>query len=152
MTAYYDSPIGKLLIEEQDGVVTRIAYTTEKKTAAEENMILRAVISALDRYFAGVREDLSFPIAPAGTDLQKKVWAELRRIPYGATASYKEIAERACGSARYARAVASAAHRNPILLAIPCHRRIAADGSLGGFALGNNAKEILLALERETRK
>ena len=97
-------------------------------------------------------EDFAFVLAPKGTAFQKKVWEELRRIPYGQTASYKEIAERACGGAEYARAVASAAHRNPILLAIPCHRMIAADGSLGGFALGNNTKEYLLGIERNAEK
>lgn len=150
MTAYYNSPIGTLLLEEQDGAVTRIACVNETKIAAEESSLLRCLISALDGYFSGEREDFALPLAPAGTDFQKKVWAELRRISYGKTASYKEIAERACGSARYARAVASAAHRNPILLAIPCHRMIASDGSPGGFAPGNTAKELLLMLERDT--
>lgn len=149
MIGYYDSPIGMLLICEENGAVVRIAPAQEV-CAAEENDVLREVGLALDRYFAGACKELSFDIAPKGTDFQKKIWAELRKIPYGQTASYKEVAERACGSARYARAAASAAHRNPILLAIPCHRMIAADGSLGGFSAGNDAKEYLLRIERET--
>ncbi len=149
MIGYYDSPIGTLLIGEENGAVVRIVLTQEV-CPAEENDTLRDAKLALDRYFAGESKELSFDIAPKGTDFQQKIWAELRKIPYGKTASYKDIAERACGSARYARAAASAAHRNPILLAIPCHRMIAADGSLGGFAAGNDAKRILLELERET--
>ncbi|MBR4079679.1 MAG: methylated-DNA--[Christensenellaceae bacterium] len=150
MIGYYASPIGTLLIREKDGVVLRIVRISEDVPQTEENDTLRGIKKELDRFFAGKSKAFQFAIAPEGTDFQKKIWAELQKIPYGQTASYKEIAERACGSARYARAAASAAHRNPILLAIPCHRMIAADGSLGGFAAGNDAKEYLLGLERKT--
>jgi len=148
MIGYYDSPIGTLLLEEQNGAVVRIVHVNDKTEISEENETLLRLKAALGRYFAGEREDFSFPLAPEGTDFQKKIWAELRKIPYGQTASYKEIAERACGSARYARAAASAAHRNPILLAVPCHRMISADGTMGGFAIGLETKQYLLALER----
>ena len=150
MIGYYDSPIGTLLIEEKNGAAVRIERIAADHPSAAENEALRGIMRELDRYFAGESKTFCFAIAPEGTDFRKKIWAELQRIPYGATASYKEVAERACGSARYARAAASAAHANPILLAIPCHRMIAADGSLGGFAAGNDAKEYLLGLERET--
>ena len=150
MIGYYASPIGTLLIEEENGSVLRIERISETAPQTEENDTLRDVKQELKRYFAGESKSLLFAIAPEGTDFQKRIWAELQNIPYGQTASYKNIAERACGSARYARAVASAAHRNPILLAIPCHRMIAADGSIGGFAAGNDAQKTLLALEQET--
>ena len=154
MIGYYSSPIGTLLIGEKNGIVLRIGRISEAVPYAEDNDTLRDVKKELDRYFAGESKCFRFAIAPEGTDFQKKIWAELQKIPYGQTASYKEIAERAWGSARYARAAASAAHRNPILLAVPCHRMIAADGSSGGFAAGNDAKKLLLALEQktETRK
>jgi AraC family transcriptional regulator, regulatory protein of adaptative response / methylated-DNA-[protein]-cysteine methyltransferase len=82
-----------------------------------------------------------------GTLLQRAVWVQLAKIPYGTTVSYSELAERV-GFPRAVRAVASACGANPLPLVIPCHRVIAKDGTLGGFSLGGVAiKETLLAIE-----
>jgi len=98
-------------------------------------------------YAAGKRKDFDVKLNPQGTDFQKQVWAELRNIPCGETRSYKEVAE-ALGNAKASRAVGAANGKNPIPLIIPCHRVIAADGSLAGFAHGTRIKKKLLELEQ----
>ena len=97
-------------------------------------------------YFAGARRGFDLPLAPAGTAFQLRVWAALRDIPQGRTASYADIA-RAIGQPKATRAVGGANGRNPIPLLIPCHRVVAADGSLGGFSGSLAVKRALL--ERE---
>lgn len=104
-------------------------------------------IAAIDRYLNdGARLKVPYDLAE-GTHLQRAVWLEIARIPYGETISYSTLAERV-GFPRAVRAVASACGANPVPLAIPCHRVVAKDGSLGGFSLGGLAvKEKLLKLE-----
>ena len=86
------------------------------------------------------------PLAPAGTPFQCAVWEELRRIPYGATVSYGDLAAR-LGRPKAVRAVGQANHRNPLPILIPCHRVVGKDGSLTGYAGGLALKEALLKLE-----
>ena len=107
---------------------------------------LAALQAALDAYFSGRDEPFDVPLAPAGTPFQREVWTALRQIPFGATASYAEIARR-IGRPRAMRAVGAANARNPIAILVPCHRVIGADGSLTGYAGGLERKRALLALE-----
>ena len=86
------------------------------------------------------------PVDPGGTAFQQQVWSALRRVPRGTTASYAELA-RAIGRPSAARAVGAANARNPVALAIPCHRVVGADGSLSGYAGGLHRKRWLLAHE-----
>jgi methylated-DNA-[protein]-cysteine S-methyltransferase len=88
------------------------------------------------------------PLKPAGTTFQMKVWGELTKIPYGETASYKDIAAR-IGSHKAVRAVGGANHRNPIIIMVPCHRVIGSSGGLVGFGGGLWRKEFLLDLEKK---
>lgn len=107
--------------------------------------------AAIDAYFAGERLTLPYELE-GGTPLQRAVWLELTRIPYGETISYSTLAERV-GFPRAVRAVASACGANPLPLVIPCHRVVAKDGSLGGFSLGGvGVKETLLAVERRAAR
>ncbi len=106
----------------------------------------REAVRQLDEYFAGDRRTFDLPLAPRGTPFQEKVWAALRELPWGETASYAEIARRV-GSPRGMRAVGGANGRNPIAILIPCHRVIAADGTLGGYGGGVERKRFLLELE-----
>lgn len=104
-------------------------------------------IEKLDRYFAGEAEDfrsLKLDLI-FGTPSQRRVWMEARKIPYGRTASYKEIAHRM--HHRGYRFIGQALNRNPFLLVIPCHRVISADGGLGGFGAGLPLKRFLLRRE-----
>lgn len=104
-------------------------------------------IAAIDRYLNdGSRLKIPYDLAE-GTHLQRAVWLEIARIPHGETISYTTLAERV-GFPRAVRAVASACGANPVPLAIPCHRVVAKDGSLGGFSLGGlEVKEKLLKIE-----
>ena len=103
-------------------------------------------IDQLDAYFAGERTAFDLPLAPAGTPFQLRVWDELRRIPYGTTTSYGELAAR-LGQPTASRAVGLANGRNPISVVVPCHRVIGANGSLTGFGGGTERKRLLLDLE-----
>lgn len=99
-------------------------------------------------YSAGKRTAFDLPLSIGGTSFQQQVWEAIRRIPYGRTMSYGEIA-RQLGSANKARAVGGAAHANSLPLVIPCHRVVGADGSLTGFGSGLAMKERLLQLEKK---
>jgi len=101
----------------------------------------------LASYFAGELTAFDLPLALAGTPFQKRVWAELRRIPYGHTISYQELARRV-GNPKASRAVGSANGQNPVAVIVPCHRVIASDGTLGGFGGGLDRKEWLLNHEK----
>jgi methylated-DNA-[protein]-cysteine S-methyltransferase len=101
----------------------------------------------LIEYFAGTRKNFNLQLAPAGTDFQQQVWRGLRTIPYGTAWGYGDLA-RHIGKPGAARAVGQANGANPIPIVIPCHRVIAANGSIGGFSCGLPLKRRLLALER----
>lgn len=105
------------------------------------------VCRQLSMYFEGKLKHFDLPLRPAGTDFQKKVWRMLLTIPYGETKSYKDIAELA-GSPGSARAVGLANNRNPIVIVIPCHRVIGANGSMTGYGGGVENKAWLLEHER----
>jgi methylated-DNA-[protein]-cysteine S-methyltransferase len=111
---------------------------------------LAALRGALEAYFSGRAVDFDIPLAPVGTPFQQAVWQALRGIPYGATASYAEIARR-IGRPRAVRAVGFANARNPIAIIVPCHRVIGADGTLTGYAGGLERKQALLELESRAR-
>ena len=100
----------------------------------------------LFEYASGKRKAFDVPLAFAGSEWQKAVWTELTRIPYGETRSYGEVAD-ALGRPGAARAVGSANARNNLPVVVPCHRVIAADGTLGGFNGGLHLKERLLEHE-----
>jgi methylated-DNA-[protein]-cysteine S-methyltransferase len=111
-----------------------------------ESDLLKEAHSQLKAYFKGKLREFSLPLAPDGTDFQIRVWKALCDIPYGATASYKEIAT-AVNNPKAYRAVGNANNKNPIPIIIPCHRVIASDGKLAGYGGGISIKEKLLKLE-----
>ena len=107
---------------------------------------LSGLLEHLASSWAGSTADAPFPLDPAGTPFQKSVWDQLRRIPRGTTITYGELARR-LGNPKATRAAAQACGANPILLLIPCHRVVGADGSLTGFAAGLERKRELLRQE-----
>ena len=109
--------------------------------------LLEPVRRQLDEYFRGARRDFELPLALRGTPFQLRVWAELRRIPYGQTLSYGELARR-LGNPGLCRAVGAANGANPVSIIVPCHRVIGSGGGLTGYGGGLEAKQALLALER----
>jgi len=143
---YYKSPIGVLEIELKNDIVLGLKVVESCDNVSEVTGYFAQVAKQLDEYFAGKRTKFELKISPKGTAFQKKVWAELLKIPYGKTKSYQEIAE-AVGKPNAQRAVGSACNKNPILLIIPCHRVISKTGKLTGFACGLKKKEVLLDLE-----
>ena len=109
--------------------------------------ILALARTELDAFFAGRLKAFTVPLAPRGTDFQRKVWSALCAIPYGDTTSYGTLAAR-IGAPAAVRAVGAANGKNPICVIVPCHRVIGADGSLTGFGGGLPRKRFLLGLER----
>ena len=102
----------------------------------------------LKEYFGGKRKIFDLPLKPEGTEFQLRDWDALRRIPYGETRSYKDIAEE-IDCPKGFRAVGMANNKNPIGIIIPCHRVVGANGKLVGYAGGMEKKEFLLELEKQ---
>lgn len=116
----------------------------------ETTSILEETKRQLDEYFEGNRKAFTIPLLLVGTDFQLQVWNELLYIPYGATTSYKEIAQN-IGKPKAVRAVAGAIGANGISILIPCHRVIGNDKSLTGYAGGLKAKKMLLQIEMQIK-
>jgi methylated-DNA-[protein]-cysteine S-methyltransferase len=130
-----------------DGALTELKFGASDKNGNGNAAGNQVVKRQLEEFFAGKRTTFDLPMAPAGTEFQKRVWAELTRIPYGETISYAELAKRV-GSEGAARAVGRANATNPIAVVVPCHRVIGADGSLTGYAYGVELKRSLLDFEK----
>jgi methylated-DNA-[protein]-cysteine S-methyltransferase len=106
-----------------------------------------AVACQIEEFFAGKRQAFDFALAPKGSEFQKRVWAELVKIPFGETISYGELARR-IGNPAASRAVGRANATNPIAVIVPCHRVIGTNGKLTGYAGGIELKDKLLVWER----
>ena len=137
------SPVGDLTISEEEGAIVALDWGWGRDQT-ETPLLLRAR-AQLDEYFDGARTGFDLPLAPAGSDYQRRVWAALCRIPPAATRTYADIAREAGGSPR---AVGGANARNPIPILIPCHR-VVATGGIGGYSGGDGlvTKRYLLDLE-----
>ncbi|PID53669.1 MAG: cysteine methyltransferase [Micrococcales bacterium] len=147
-----DSPIGTLLLVVAGGAVAGL-YMTGHRPAPGPQLLgtevpdaMPAARQQLAEYFNGGRTEFDLPLAARGTGFQELVWAELRKIPYGQTRSYAWIAEQIANPGAV-RAVGSANARNPISIIVPCHRVVAANGDLTGYAGGIDRKRFLLQLE-----
>lgn len=112
----------------------------------ESRKVLAPYLDQLNEYFAGQRREFSMPLDLRGTDFQLKCWRALLDIPYGETRSYRDLAE-AIGHPNAYRAVGMSNNRNPVAIVVPCHRVIAAGGSLCGYGGGLDVKRKLLDLE-----
>ncbi len=151
-----ESPIGPLRLVERDGALSAVEFSPYPQAGApdpgerhDDHPVLVEAARQLAAYFNGELRDFDLPLAPAGSDFQQRVWAHLRTIGYGETASYGEVA-RALGMTHAAsRAVGLANGRNPIPVVIPCHRVIGANGTLTGYAGGLERKQVLLGIEQD---
>jgi methylated-DNA-[protein]-cysteine S-methyltransferase len=146
------SPIGDLLLTSDGEALTGLHMDTADGFTIdpeweEDATVFADAAKQLAAYFAGELKAFDLPLALAGTPFQKRVWAELRRIPFGETISYLELARRV-GNPKASRAVGSANGQNPVAVIVPCHRVIASDGTLGGFGGGLDRKEWLLNHEK----
>jgi methylated-DNA-[protein]-cysteine S-methyltransferase len=147
---YRSSPVGVLtLAADEHNRLCRLEFTESAPVVATDDVpsgVIAETVRQLDEYFAGTRREFELDLAPRGTAFQLAVWDALLAIPYGATASYGEIA-RAVGRPNAVRAVGQANGRNPIAIVVPCHRVIGSDHSLTGYGGGIDRKRFLLALE-----
>lgn len=149
------SPVGELLLVSNGNALTRLHLKNaahypevDESWLEDESLeIFDRTITQLDEYFRGERKSFDLKIEMTGTDFQKKVWNQLRQIPFGETVSYKQLAER-IGKPRAIRAVGQANGRNPISILVPCHRVLGANGTLTGYAGGLHSKNYLIALEK----
>jgi len=150
--AVHPSPIGPLTLLASDGHLTHLVMEDQAHATAvppgsrRDDACFAEVRDQLDQYFAGERTVFTLPLRLEGTGFQRAVWAQLLAVPYGTTISYGELARRV-GNPKASRAVGLANGRNPIAVIVPCHRVIAADGSLGGYGGGLGRKTALLGLE-----
>jgi methylated-DNA-[protein]-cysteine S-methyltransferase len=160
MKVYFDtltSPLGKLTLVADDSALVAVLWENDRPERvplpepdrAGTHPVLREAKKQLREFFAGKRKIFDLPLRCRGTPFQNEVWSALREIPYGETISYATLATR-IGRARAHRAVGTANGKNPLGIVIPCHRVVAANGNLGGFAGGLPAKELLLRLEAKT--
>lgn len=144
---YFDSPLGTIKVRGDVAGVQEVLF--EESTLEMENKVpisLVPCVEQLQQYFAGKRFVFDFKMNPQGTDFQKAVWVLLKDLPFGSTISYLKLS-RQYGNTKAVRAVATAIGKNPILVAIPCHRVIGSDGTLVGYSGGLDRKESLLELE-----
>jgi methylated-DNA-[protein]-cysteine S-methyltransferase len=153
-TAYFsifESPIGALLLTSDGNALTGLHMEPHPAFAGCPNDgVLRPAREQLRAYFAGRLGEFDVPLALEGTPFQQEVWSALRKIGYGETISYAELARRV-GRPGAARACGSANGCNPVAIIVPCHRVIAADGTLGGYGGGLDRKTWLLQHEARNR-
>ena len=145
--ALYKSPLGWIEICTNTNGVTHIYFIDAPSNPPKKTSpFLDLVVQQLDNYFIQESKTFSFPLNPSGTDFQLEVWRMLHQIPHGTTLPYLKIAQK-FGDIKKVRAIASAISKNPILIAIPCHRVIGSDRSLVGYSGGLDRKRKLLELE-----
>ncbi len=147
----FDTPLCEIILAGGSTGLSNIFLNTESfKIPGEwlrDDAFFADTVNQIKEYFSGKRTKFNIKINPQGTDFQKKVWNELKKIPYGKLCSYKDIAQ-SIGNPKACRAVGMANSKNPIPLIIPCHRVIGANGKLTGFASGLAIKEKLIKLEQ----
>ncbi len=162
-THTFDSVMGRMTLYEADGGICGVDLEGKTVPAMQKRIFREAEIeevktdlleeaqAELEEYFFGKRRKFDLPLSIFGTEFQKRVWDTLLQIPYGATLAYGEVA-RIIGSPKACRAVGMANNQNPLMILVPCHRVIGADGSLVGYGGGLNIKKKLLQLEKEHLK
>jgi|SRR5579875_2361686 len=153
------SPVGPLTLVASDGALTGLYLDGRAPAAVEaaagsvieaDAPVLAEAERQLGEYFAGQRQTFDLPLALRGTEFQQRVWDALRRVGYGETVSYRQLADE-LGQPTAARAVGLANGRNPVSIIVPCHRVVGSDGGLTGYGGGLPNKRRLLDLERQGR-
>jgi AraC family transcriptional regulator of adaptative response/methylated-DNA-[protein]-cysteine methyltransferase len=154
------SPLGRLMVAATARGICFVALGDDDRTLRaelaaefpaaelhEDNTRLASWVETLVGHLKGQEPHLDLPIDVRATAFQRRVWDELRRVPYGATTTYAAIAQR-LGQPTAQRAVGSACGANPVALVVPCHRALRSDGGLGGYRWGLERKEKLIEQER----
>jgi len=142
-----DSPIGTLELTANQDSLLSVSFTEDIAQISDfQPNILKETALQLDEYFKGVRKEFNLNLQPAGTEFQQNVWKQVKKVPFGETVSYLDIAMQT-GSKNNTRAVGLANGKNPIPIIIPCHRVIGSNGKLTGYAGGLERKKWLLQHE-----
>jgi methylated-DNA-[protein]-cysteine S-methyltransferase len=149
---FYNTAIGTIGIADTNGgsSICGVYFQGEslpQQVTVYESALIKEAAHQLNRYLRGELQVFSLPLVPMGTPFMQEVWKTLCKIPYGKTATYKQIAEK-IGRPKAARAVGLACRRNPIPFFIPCHRVVGSDGDLTGYRGGLELKKHLLLLEK----
>ena len=155
-----DSPLGQLMVAATEKGICAVSFGDDARelrnelqneffaaTIENDDAVLKDAVNTILKGMRGERTISSLPLDIRGSAFQMRVWSELRKIPYGETRSYGEIAEE-LGNPKAVRAVARACATNPVALVNPCHRVIAADGKLSGYKWGIERKKVLLETEK----
>ena len=145
--AHYRFPLGLITVGYDEDAVVFLKIGRDPALSDFPSPFSDLVARQLEEYFDGNRQEFTFPIRPEGTDFQKTVWEELRRIPYGQTRTYGQIAA-AVEKPKAAQAVGMACGKNPVWIAVPCHRVIGKNDTLTGYAGGLELKQKLLDIEK----
>ena len=149
MMFFRETSIGKIGIAEKNNCVSHLylpADNVPQDMELGETLLIRQAFEQLELYLSGQLKEFNLPLLPEGTPFMQSVWQRLLEVPYGQTASYKDIAI-AIGNPQGCRAVGLANNRNPIPIIIPCHRIIGSNGNLVGYGGGLDMKIKLLRLE-----
>ena len=149
--SYYsmESPFGTVVIHDDGTAITRVQWDREDLVKkGEENLtpIIEKMIKQLEEYFEGSRQEFDISIRFRGTDFQKRVWRVLRKIPYGETRTYQEIAE-LIENPKGCRAVGMANNKNQLNIVVPCHRVLSGTGKPIGYNGGIDVKKQLIRHE-----
>jgi AraC family transcriptional regulator of adaptative response/methylated-DNA-[protein]-cysteine methyltransferase len=155
-----DSPLGKMMVAATEKGICSVSFGDNDEElrreleheffAAElsrDNALLKTAVDSILRGMNGERTILALPLDIRGTAFQMRVWSELRKIPYGETRSYAEVAD-SIGNPKAVRAVARACATNPVAVVTPCHRVVGSDGRLAGYRWGIERKKALLKKEQ----
>jgi len=159
--SYYSTPFGELILgswaqelclcdwryrKMRSTIDERIQAGLKSSYEEDESDIMDETKIQLNQYFQGDRQKFDLPLLLIGSEFQKQVWRELRKIPFGKTESYLGLSK-ILGNEEAIRAVAAANGANAISIIVPCHRIVGSDGSLTGYAGGVQTKKKLLHLE-----
>lgn len=158
---HYETKVGNFIMTCDDKALNglwienrnRFDFKPLKNAVEKQTNIFKKVILWIDDYLAGNNPKINVDLQPKGTHFQEEVWEELKKIPYGTTVSYGDIAKRIAvknGRRVCAQAVGQAVGHNPIIIMIPCHRVLGSDGSLTGYGGGIDLKKYLLELENKS--
>ncbi len=154
-TRSWQSPLGPMWLASKNNALVGAWFEAQKhfpktlvlKEVNVSDAVLTETVAQLKGYFDAKLKVFSLPLAPEGTGFQTRVWNEISTIRFGETKTYSELA-RVASSANASRAAGAATGRNPISIIIPCHRVIASNGAMTGYAGGLDRKQALLALEK----
>ncbi len=151
---FLETPIGLLQASESQGAIIDVRFAGGRDrglAASDSSPALEKCLRQLREYFSGKRRVFDLRLEPSGTDFEKRVWAEVLKVPFGETSSYGAIAS-TLGREGAARAVGGANGKNPIVVIIPCHRVLGSGGGLVGYGGGLWRKKWLLGHEQPSLK